>query len=341
MALGKKNTKASFEPQEGKIVGVDLGGTNIRAGVADGNGKILIQTSRPTEAEAGPEKVISNIVGAVKSVLHSRGSSHIIGLGIGSPGPLNSKTGLVFSPANLPGWESVPLRDILEDRLGLPVFLGNDANLGALGEYTFGAGKDYRNLVYMTVSTGIGGGVIDNGKLLEGATGAAGEIGHMTIEAFGPVCNCGNRGCLEALASGTGIRRRAIERVRAGEAGLLKSLAKGDPESLTAEMVDKAARRGDAAAIELLHEAGVYLGIGTTNLLHLFNPEIVIIGGGVSRSGDLIFKPLLEEVERRAMPSFREGVPIVPTGLGDDIGLLGALALVLQNYEEAEDRKIK
>ncbi len=325
----------------GKMLGVDLGGTNVRAVLASGGGKFLTQTSLPTEANLGPDKVIENILLVVGTVLENSDSSDVVGLGIGAPGPLNPRTGVVYSPPNLPGWDNVPLQSILEDKLGLPVFLGNDANLAALGEYRFGAGKDYRNLVYVTVSTGIGGGIIDDGRLLDGARGAAGEIGHMTIEASGPLCNCGNRGCLEVFASGTAIRRRAIERLQRGVLSRLSEWAGGNLENLTAELVALAARHGDVLALELLRETGTYLGVGITNVLHLFNPEIVLIGGGVSRCGDLIFKPLIEEVNRRAMPAYRKGVPIIPTGLGDDIGLYGAVALVLQNYEAAEKRKLE
>jgi glucokinase len=326
--------------REGKIIGVDLGGTRVRAALADATGKFLARTEHKTEADQGFEHVIGNIVGVAKKMLAKAEPGEVIALGLGAPGPLNPRTGIVYSPPNLPGWTNVPLRDILEEKLGIPVFIGNDANLAALGEYTFGAGKDYRYLVYVTVSTGIGGGIVEDGRIIDGARGAAGEVGHMTIQVDGPRCNCGNYGCWEVLASGTAIRRRAIEAVATSvKPSLIRDMANNDLDKISAEIVEKAARQGDPLALELLHETAVYLGVGVTNMLHLFNPEIVVIGGGVSQMGDLLFKPMIEEVERRAMPAFRENVPIVPTDLGDDVGLYGAVAIVLQNHEQALERR--
>jgi glucokinase len=221
----------------------------------------------------------------------------------------------------------------------LPVYLGNDANLAALGEYTFGAGKDYRYLVYITVSTGVGGGVIEDGRILQGAQGAAAELGHMTIEYDGPRCNCGNIGCLEILTSGPSIRRRTIELLETGVPSKLVDRVEGNLEDITPELVAEAARQGDEAALRIIKETAFFLGVGVTNVLHLYNPEIVVIGGGVSKIGDMLFEPLREVVYERAMRAFWEGVPIVQTELGGDIGLYGSIALVLQNYEEARIRK--
>jgi glucokinase len=323
----------------GRIIGVDLGGTRIRVVLADGTGTFLARIGMSTEADHGLTYVLDRIVQAVQAVLKGVDHTKIVGMGIGAPGPLNPTIGVVYSPPNLPGWDNVPLRTIMEQRLGLPVFLGNDANLAALGEYTFGAGKDFRYLVYMTVSTGVGGGVIEDGRILMGAKGAAAELGHMTIDLNGPRCNCGNIGCLEILASGTGIRLRAIQMLESGRPSLVRDLAGGKLENINAGMVSEAALQGDQAALELLHQTGIYLGVGVTNILHLFNPEIVVIGGGVSQVGSLLFDPIREVVAQRAMKASREGVPIVPTELGDDIGLYGAIALVLQNFEEARQRK--
>ncbi|NWJ45379.1 MAG: ROK family protein [Chloroflexi bacterium] len=321
------------------IVGVDLGGTKVRAVLADGTGKLLARTDRPTQADRGLDSVIDNIVSVINKVMSKSTPGEVLAIGIGAPGPLNPRTGVVFSPPNLPGWTDVPLRDLIEAKLGLPVYLGNDANLAALGEYTFGAGKEYRYLVYITVSTGIGGGIIEDGNIIHGSRGAAGEIGHMTIKLDGPVCNCGNIGCFEALASGTAIRKRALDLLNTNRPTLLRELSNNNLDSVNAVMVEKAAKLGDEAALELLYDTAIYLGVGITNILHLFNPEIVVIGGGVSQVGDLIFEPLRAEVNRRAMPAFRENVPIVPTDLGDDVGLYGTIALVLQNYEDAQRRK--
>ena len=325
--------------KDGKIIGVDLGGTKVRAVLSDGSGNLLARATTRTEAAMGLDHVINNIEKVISAVMEQADYGHLVGMGIGAPGPLNPYTGIVYSPPNLPGWTNVPLRDILEKRLGLPVFLGNDANLAALGEYTFGAGQDYRYLVYMTVSTGVGGGIIEDGRILMGVHGAAGELGHMTIDCNGPRCNCGNIGCLEILTCGPAIRRQAIEMIENGRACSLSEKVNGQLQDITTEMVAEAAQEGDEAAKDLLYRVGFYLGVGVTNILHLYNPEIVVVGGGVSQIGDMIFEPLRKTVQERAMPAFWDNVPIVPTRLGDDIGLYGAVALVLQNFEEARQHK--
>lgn len=325
---------------EEKIVGVDLGGTKVRAALMDSSGNVFARTSLPSEAKKGKEQVLKNIETVINVVTESFDRDQIIGIGVGAPGPCDPKTGVVFYPPNLPGWVNVPLREILEERTGLPVFLGNDANLAALGEYNFGAGKDYRYLAYLTVSTGIGAGIIEDGRILEGARGAAGEVGHMTIDINGPRCNCGNYGCLEVMASGTAIGRRAREFLAENaNTSILRDLCNNDLECVTGPLVELAAKQGDIIAVEILRQTAVYLGVGITNVLHLYNPEVVVIGGGVSQVGDLIFEPLRAEVERRAMASFRENVQIIPTQLGDDIGLYGGAALVLANEEAAITRK--
>lgn len=327
------------ELAEGKIIGVDLGGTRVRAVLSTGTGQILARAEMPTQAEQGLDHVLSNIKKTINRVLELADFSNLVGMAVGAPGPLNPFTGVVFSPPNLPGWSNVPLTAILEKAFHLPVYLGNDANLAALGEYTFGAGKDYRYLVYITVSTGVGGGVIEDGRILQGAKGAAAELGHMTIDYNGPRCNCGNIGCLEILTAGPSIRRRTIELLETGVSSKLVDMAAGNLQNITPELVAEAARQGDEAALKIIKETAFFLGVGVTNILHLYNPEIVVIGGGVSKIGDMIFEPLRKVVQERAMRAFWEGVPIVPTDLGGDIGLYGAIALVLQNYEEAKIRK--
>ncbi len=330
---------ADKDPKTGKIIGVDLGGTRVRAVLTDGTGAFLARASMYTEADNGLDHVLARITKCVNAVLEQADHAQVVGMGVGAPGPLNPDTGTVYSPPNLPGWDNVPLRDLLEQRTGLPVFLGNDANLAALGEYTFGAGKDYRYLVYLTISTGVGGGVIEDGRILRGAKGAAAELGHITIDLNGPRCNCGNFGCLEVYASGTGIRRQALEMLQSGRPSMLRQMVGDNLEDIHAGTVFEAAQQGDEAALELYRQVGVYLGVGVTTVLHTFNPEIVVIGGGVSQVGELIFEPMRQTVRERAMKAFWENVPIVPTELKDDIGLYGAVALVLQNYEEARVRR--
>jgi glucokinase len=323
----------------GTIIGVDLGGTRVRAVLSSGTGQILARAEMFTEADQGLEHVLSNIRLTIKAVMDLAEFSNLVGLAVGAPGPLNPYTGVVYSPPNLPGWSNVPLVDILEKATRLPVYLGNDANLAALGEYTFGAGKDYRYLVYITVSTGVGGGVIEDGRILMGAKGAAAELGHMSVEYDGPRCNCGNLGCLEALTAGPYLRKRAIELLESGQKSKLTDMAGGNLQNITPELISEAAYEGDETAKNLVLDTAFYLGVGVTNILHLFNPEIVVIGGGVSKIGPMLFDRMREVVTERAMPAFHQNVPIVQTSLGGDIGLYGTIALVLQNYEKAKERK--
>jgi glucokinase len=243
------------------------------------------------------------------------------------PGPVNPWTGVIASAPNLPGWRDVPFKEIVEAALGLPAHVGNDANLAALGEHSYGAGRGDDDMIYLTVSTGIGGGIIADGRLVLGTAGLAGEPGHMTILPDGPPCNCGNTGCLEVLASGTAIGREARRRLAAGEASALA----GQPiETVDAEDVVRAARAGDRLAAEVFGEAMGYLGVGVANLVHLFNPRAIIIGGGVSNAGDLLFHPVREAVRRRCMAAFRQDIRIIRAKLGDDVGLLGAAALAFR-----------
>jgi glucokinase len=235
---------------------------------------------------------------------------------------------LLTSP-NLLAWYNTPIKAILEKELRLPVFVSNDATLAALGEYKFGAGVGCHDLIYITVSTGIGGGVIVGGKLLLGTRGFAAEVGHMTIDINGPRCNCGNVGCLEMLASGTAIARMAVERLSRGEKSTIAELVAGDLSKVTAEVVEKAARNGDSVAKDVMNTAGTNLGVGVVNLIHIFNPELIIIGGGVSKAGDLIFEPVRRVIAQRVMRDI--SVRITTPALGDNPGLLGAVALVLEN----------
>jgi glucokinase len=308
------------------IVAIDLGGTNLRVALADTKGELRNRLNLPTQAEDGPDRVIGQMVEGVRELTAELSPQQILGIGVGAPGPLDPSSGVVFTPPNLPGWRDVPLKALLERELSLPVYLGNDANLAALGEHRFGAGRGLRNLVYLTISTGIGVGVIVEGQLLLGEQGLAGEAGHMTIDMNGPPCKCGNVGCLEALASGLAIARRAQALLDAGASTSIPSFAQGG--QITAEAVEAAARGQDPVALEIMAAVGDCLGVGVLNLIHLFNPQAVIIGGGVSNAGELLFQPIRRIIAQRAMPNFRQ-VQILPAALGEDVGLYGAVALVL------------
>ncbi|MFQ5921662.1 MAG: ROK family protein [Anaerolineales bacterium] len=306
------------------VIGVDLGGTQIRTIRTNLAGEKVTRSQLPTHAEAGGEAVLERIHTAIEEVMRDVEPEEVLGIGIGAPGPIDA-VGRIYDPPNLPEWGDFSLTERILDRFERPAFAGNDANLAALGEYRFGAGQGVDDLVYMTVSTGIGGGIISGGRLLLGARGYAGEVGHQTLVAEGPICGCGQPGHLEALASGPSIVRNAKERLEAGANSSIADFG----EQITGESITEAAKAGDKLAQELFAQAGFYIGLGVVNLIHILEPQRVLIGGGVSQAGDLLFEPIRETVHQRVMsPIFRE-VEVLPTALGADVGLMGAVALVL------------
>jgi glucokinase len=313
------------------FIGIDLGGTKISTALVDATGKIIARDYRETRAVEGQKAVVERMVDAAHRVMGEAGiaPAQVIAVGVCAPGPIDSRTGVVTAPPNLPGWKNVPLKQLIEGPLGITTFLENDANAAALGEHRFGAGRGVQNMIYVTASTGIGGGLILNGQLYGGTTGAAGEIGHMTVLPWGPYCGCGNRGCLEALASGTAIAREGRELVRRDVPTLIAELAAGHPERVTAKLVAEAAEKGDIEAQEVLAEAMVYLGVGMANLVNLFNPELIVIGGGLTNMGERLFGPVRRAIERRAFPAPAGVVKVVPAELGDDVGVLGAAAVAM------------
>lgn len=312
------------------ILALDLGGTLIRTARMDPTGHIYERLEEPTHAQQGREVTLPRVIETLHRIRPEE-MSQVAAIGVSVPGPVNPWTGVIARLTNVPGWEGLPLRDILTREFECPVWLGNDANLAALGEHRFGAGRDVSDMVYMTISTGIGGGIISENRLLVGTSGLASELGHMTIEANGPRCVCGNIGCLEVLANGAAVARRARELIAQGRETLIRDLAGGDVNRITAKLVGEAGHRGDPVALEIFRTTGFYVGVGIVNLMHLLNPAKFVLGGGVSKAGELLFGPIKDTVRERAMSSFSEDVPIVPTALRDDVGLLGALALVLAN----------
>lgn len=310
-------------------VGVDLGGTKILSALVD-EGGVVHQRHRMATPQQGPESVVAAIASSVQTGLQGSraGEGDVVGVGVGAPGPLDPRSGVVFQPPNLAGWYNVPLADLLRRRLELPVFVENDANAAALGEWWVGAGRGVHDLVYITVSTGIGGGLIINDALVHGVSGTAGEIGHITIDIHGPRCVCGNTGCLEVLASGKAIARMAREAIAARRSTKVLELAGGDTERITAEVVATAARQGDAVAREIFDQAGTYVGVAVASVVNLLNPAKVVIGGGVSKAGDLLFAPVRRTVRERAFERPARDAEIVPAALGDDVGVVGAAAVV-------------
>jgi len=315
------------------IIGVDLGGTNIRVGALseDGTRQVAIR-SIPTMRELGSEGVIARIVElgerCIAETMELTGATRrdFLGVGIGAPGPLDRAAGVVRVAPNL-GWREVPLREMVAAGLDLPTALDNDANCATLGEWWLGAARGSRHVLGLTIGTGIGGGLVLDGRLFHGASDLAGEVGHMTIHATGRRCACGNYGCLEAYASGPAIAERAREALEGGEESALPSIVDGDTSRITAEIVYGAAHDGDPLAREIVRETAQYLGTGVANLLNIINPEVVVIAGGVTRAGDAVFEPLRAEVRRRAFRPAVEVCRIVPAVLPGTAGLVGAVAM--------------
>lgn len=322
---------------EKPVVAVDIGGTKITSAVITREGKMISRIYRLTLAHEGPRNVMAHMVDAVQRSLRKAGLelSGIGGVGIAAAAIIDIGRGLVSEAPNLPRWHNIPLRDRLADSLGKPVFLLNDASAAALGEHRMGAGRGLDNLIYITVSTGIGGGLVINGQLYNGTDGCAAEIGHMIISVGGPACKCGQHGCFEAMASGTAIARMAKERVTAGGGSLLAELTGEKIEDITAELVAEAARRGDALALSVISEAARYLGIGLANLVNIINPQMIIVGGGVSRMGALLFRPARRSMKEHAFKLPARTVRVVRPRLGMDAGLMGA-ALYTQESLEAK-----
>lgn len=306
-----------------QLIAVDLGGTNTRVALFEGNTPDPQQLNKvPTEAQEGPEAVINRIINAIETTLPAEGAD--LKIGVGAPGPLDPRKGIVFEAPNLPGWENIPLQQRLASHFGCPVGIGNDANLAALGEWCHGAGQGADNVIYLTISTGIGGGIITDGHLLLGAHGLGAELGHIVVQPGGPLCGCGRRGHLEAVASGTAIARRAAERLAEGDESTLQSLG----GQVTAVDVGQAAQDGDALALEVIQEAAGFIGVALADFAHTFNPEVFVLGGGVSQLGDLLFDPIRRSLKASIMHRiYLEGLRITPAALGDDSGLVGAMVL--------------
>ncbi len=318
--------------QELPVLAVDLGGTKIGTAIISNKGQIIAREYCLTLADEGPQSVINRIFSAIDGIL-SLGSvslSQLAGISVAAAGIIDSSRGLITFSPNLPGWCDVPLKDIIKERYLINTFLLNDASAAALGEHNLGAGKGVDNLILLTVGTGIGGGIIINSRLYLGACGSAGEVGHMTIDVNGPGCSCGNTGCLEVLASGTAIAREAVTRISQGERSALTEIVEGKIEDITAEKVEVAARRGDPLASDVICKAATYLGVGMANLVNIFNPEMIIIGGGVANMGDLLLNPARQVVEERAFSLPARAVRIIPAQLGSSAGVLGAAVFARQ-----------
>jgi len=312
----------------GNRIGIDVGGTNVKIALVNEQGSIIYSNSIPTRAEMGYEYTINNMKEAITDLLKETKSEpkDIEGMGFGFPGQIDCQKGVVRLAPNIPGWVDVPIAEIMEKEFGIPTRVDNDVRCAALGELNFGAGVGCENLICITVGTGIGSGLIVNGKLVRGASNAAGEIGHIKLDIKGgPLCGCGDRGCLEAFASGPSIVAMAEEYIKGGKSTKYRELANPD---ITPYVVSEAAKLGDPVAKRIFTIMGEYIGIGLTSVVNLLNPEKIIIGGGVAAAGDILMDPIKETIIKRAMPISGAAVQVVPAQLGNTAGVIGASLLI-------------
>ncbi len=318
------------------VLAVDIGGTKILTAIFSADGQMQAKDVCPTMAEEGAEPVIERLCSAIGSLLEQNNikASQLGGIGIACAGGIDTGRGVVVTPSpNMTGWTDIPLADIIRERFGVDTYVVNDASAAALGEHRSGAGRGVNNLFLLTLGTGVGGGIIANGELYLGAVGAAAEIGHMTVDDDGPRCGCGNTGCLEMLASGRAVERDAAGRIGRGEKSSLSGMVGGKTEKITAEMVGKAARDGDPLALDVLSHAGYYLGVGMVNVVNIFNPEMIVLGGSMAALGELFIGPGRKLVAERAFSISSRSVRIVTAQLGNEAGVYGAAAFALDRLQ--------
>ena len=308
------------------FAGVDLGGTSAKCVLADEKGQILFRRSIATESHAGPERVLSRIGQAIQDLTREAGRIPS-GLGMGVPGLVDVPRGITrFLPNMTTHWIDVPAAEILAGHVGCPVRLLNDVRMATLGELVYGRGKNVESMVFIAIGTGIGGGVVIDGKLRLGPVGAAGELGHQTIDPNGPPCGCGNRGCLETLASGTALAAAGIRLMLMGLAPVLHTSVDGDTNRVTAELMAQAAKQ-DGPVMDAIMQAADYLAIGVANVMVTLHPDLVVLGGGVANMGDILFDRIRSQVHLRVRMIPAESVRIEPSDLGSDAGVMGAIAL--------------
>ncbi len=305
-----------------------MGGTNITIALVDLKGKIKNKVKISTQADKDAGFIIKTIIENIRVLVRDIRFSHLIGIGIGAAGQIDHVRGVIqFSP-NL-HWRNVPIVKEIKKEFNLPIYIDNDANVACYGEFLFGAGRGAQNILCVTLGTGVGGGIIIGSKIYHGVGGAAGEIGHITVESKGRKCNCGNHGCMEAYVGAPHIRERCIEKIKAGRKSIITKIVEGSLSKITPMVLEEAAFYKDKLSQEIWQETGMYLGVGLASLINIFNPEKIIIGGGIANAGKLISEPMLKTIKERALAVSLKNVKIVRAKLGEDAGVIGAAMLVL------------
>ena len=321
---GRPPVVLELNPKCGLVAAVDMGASHLSVALGDFSARILKETEKPFRIADGPELCLKEVNLTLQTIVESQGVEikDLAAVGISVPGPVVTDAGMVMAPPIMPGWDRFPIRETLETLWGVPVTINNDADLGALGEWAYGAGRGEKNLAFIKVGSGIGAGLIINQQIFVGSTGSAGEIGHLTIDKNGPLCTCGNYGCLEAFASGRAIENQAQKLVESGKRTLL-----ADPKlkNITVRDVVDAARRGDLEAQEIISRAGTFIGIAIAGLINMFNPSVVIIGGGVAEVGDLLTAPIRKMAKERSLRASEYAVKITTAMLGRRSTLIGAM----------------
>ena len=323
-ASGRPPVALEINPDQGLVAAVDMGAMHLSVALGDFSARILEEIEVPFRVDQGPKESLQQADKTLGELLQKRGLSptDLAAIGVGVPGPVIAEKGMVMAPPIMPGWDRFPIRLTLESQWGTAVTLNNDAELGALGEWAYGAGRGEKNLAFIKVGSGIGAGLIINQQIYGGTTGSAGGIGHLTIDENGPICTCGNHGCLEAFAGGHAIASQAAKLVASGKRTLLSGKS---TDSITARDVAEAARLGDLPAQEIIQRSGTFIGIAIAGLINLINPSTVIIGGGVAQVGDLLTGPIRQAVRERSLRASEHGVRITTAMLGRRSSLIGAL----------------
>jgi len=340
---GRKPIVLEINPDQGFVVGIDLGSTHVTLLLANLAAHVVKEINKPVNVEDGPRAVLDKVNQYLDELLNGTGLSQkdLKAICLGVPGPVVLNEGMVSEPPIMPGWDKFPIESYVKSLWDVPAIVGNDAELGAVGEWAYGAGRGEMNLAYIKVGKGIGAGMLLNGQIYHGATGSAGEIGHITIDENGPLCSCGNRGCLEAMAGGNAVAKRAIEMVRKGQRTELVSIH--PVEKIKSSDVIAAACSGDLVSQQILADAGAHLGTAIAGLVNLFNPSMVIIGGGVSQIGDLLLEPIRRVVQKRSLKMASRRLRISTALLGRRSSAMGAvvqaLSLVLHAKAEIADER--
>jgi len=330
---GRRPILLKLVPESRFAIGVDLGAANLRVVVVNLEAKIITKITKKTRANEGKEKVFKRMIAAIYEAIDASkvDKSKIKGIGIGISGIIDHKRGICLFCPNIKGWENVPVKKLIEEEFGVQVSVDDCARTMALAEHWYGLAQRIENFIFVNIGIGVGSGIFTNGQIYRGGRGTAGELGHTTIDENGPRCMCGNRGCLETLVSGPAITRRAKESLEEGVVSLISKMVDGDLTKVTPEIVAEAARKGDKLAFNIMEKTGEYLGIGIANAINLFNPELVIIGAGISGASDLFLDTLKRTVKTRALHTAATSVEIKISQLGDTTAALGAAILILKN----------